>query len=96
MRHAYGNANVKPDGHVNTYGDINANSDPYCSGHSYTYSDGYSYRHTVTHADLRTRGHTWAVGYCPARATRSLSRWWMHRWNKYLRLRRWQFQRWLL
>ncbi len=88
MRHADGdpnvnvNANGKPD--VNAY----ANSDSYGCGFSYTYSDGYSW-HTVTHADLHTRGHTWAVGYCRARATRSLSRWWMHRWNKYLRVRRW-------
>ena len=90
MRHAYGNANVKPDG--NPYANINTNSDSYGSCHGYTYSDGYSLRHTVTHADLRTRRHTWAVGDRPARATRSLSRWWMHQWNKYLRLRRWQFQ----
>jgi len=89
MRHAYGNANCKPNG--NTYNNINTNSNSYGSCHSYTYSDGYSHshRHTVTHADLRTRGHTWAVGYCRARATCSLSRWWMHRWNKYLRLRWW-------
>ena len=86
MRDAYGNANLKPDG--NPYANINADSDAYRSGHSYTYSDGHSW-HTVTHADLRTRWHTWAVGYRPARATRSLSRWWMHQWNKYLRLRRW-------
>ena len=43
----------------------------------------------VTHADLHTRGHTWAVGYCLARASRSLSCRWMHRWNKYLRVWRW-------
>ena len=65
----------------------NANSDAHI--HPDGDSDGYSHRHTVTNADLRTRWHTWAVGYCPARATRSLSRWWMHRWNKYLRIRRW-------
>ena len=96
MRNAYGNAHVKPV--VNTYGyaysDSYAIVDAGCHGYTYSYDD--SHRHTVTHADLRTRGHTWAVGYCPAGATRSLSRWWMHRWNKYLCLRRWQFQRWLL
>lgn len=89
MRHAYGNADVKPN--VNTYGDGdgngngNINTNSYGSGHSYTYS--YS-RHTVTHTNLCTRGHTWAVGYCRARASRSLSRWWMHRWDKCLRIRR--------
>ena len=87
MRHAYGNANLKPDG--NTYGDANANSDSYGCGLGYTYSYSYSYRHTVTHADLRARWHTWSVGDCSARATRSLSRWWMHRWNKHLRVWRW-------
>jgi hypothetical protein len=88
MRHAYGNTYI--------HSDVNANGDAGCVGYanvdshsdSYTYSDGYSW-HTVTHADLRTRGHTRAMGYCSARATRSLSRWWMHRWNEYLRLRRW-------
>ena len=76
MRHANGNANVKPNG--NTYGDAYANSDSYGGGLSYTYSDSYSYRHTLTHADLRTWWHAWAVGYCSAGATRSLSRRWMH------------------
>ena len=47
---------------------------------AYGYTYGYSW-HTDTHADLRTRWHTWTMGNCPARATRSLSRWWMHRWN---------------
>jgi hypothetical protein len=88
MRHAYGNADVKPDRNGKPDGNAYANSNANGSGFSYTNSDGYSW-HTVTHADLRTRGHTWAVGYCRARATRSLSRWWMHRWNKYLRIRRW-------
>ena len=87
MRHADRNANLKPDG--NADGDAYANSDSYGGSLSYTYSDGYSYWHTDTHADLRTRWHTRAVGYCSARATRSLSCRWMHRRNKYLRLRRW-------
>ena len=87
MRHAYRNANCKSVG--NTYNNIHTNSDTYGSRHSYTYSDSYGHRHAVTHADLHTRGNTWAVGYCRARATCSLSRWWMHRRNKYLRLRRW-------
>ena len=83
MRHAYGNPNVEPK--RNTYGDINTNSDSYGSGLSYTYSDGYSW-HTVTHADLRTRGHTRAVGHVHAWAAGSLSCGWLHRWNKCLRL----------
>jgi hypothetical protein len=86
MRHAYGNANVKPD--WNTYGDINANSDANGGGLGYTNSDGYSHRHTVTHADVHTWWHTRAMGYCSTGATRSLSCWWMHRWNKHLRIRR--------
>ena len=87
MRHADRNANLKPDG--NTDGNAYTNSYTYGCGFNYTYSDGHSHRHTVTYADVRTRWHTRAVGYCPARATRSLSCRWMHRWNKYLRLRRW-------
>jgi hypothetical protein len=76
MRHAYGNTNDEPD--WNTYGDINANSDANGSGLGYTNSDDYSHRHTVTHADVRTWWHTRAMGYCSARATCSLSCWWMH------------------
>src|SRR5262249_2686537 len=86
-----GNANVEPDGI--TYGDAyaNSNSDGGCFGYTYrhSHSDSYSHRHTVTHPDLRARWHTRTVGYCCGRATCSLSRWWMHRWNKYLRIRRW-------
>ena len=52
MWHAYGNANVKPDGNANPYANINADSDSYGSLYSYTYSDGYS-GHTVTDTDLR-------------------------------------------
>jgi hypothetical protein len=86
MRHAYGNANGEPYSH--TYGDINANSNAYGygGGFRYTYSYSYNYRHTVTHADVHTWGHTRAVGYCRAGASRSLSFRWMHRWNKYLRV----------
>jgi hypothetical protein len=87
MRHAYGNANLKPDG--NTYLNAYANSDAYRCSLGYTYSHGYSYRHTVTHANVRTWWYTWAVGYCHARATGSLSRWRNDRWNKHLRVRRW-------
>ena len=87
MRLAYGNAHLKPVG--NTNGNAYANSDSYGGGFSYTYSDGYSYWHAVTHSDLRTRWHAWTMGYRGARATRSLSCWWMHRWNKHLRVWRW-------
>ena len=90
MRHAHGNANG--DGHIHSNGnsDSNSNSDSYGygGGFSYTYSDSYSW-HTVTHADVCTWGHTWAVGYCRAGTTGSLSRWWMHRWNICLRVRWW-------
>jgi len=55
----HGDSDFKSIGNVNTYGD------PYGSGLSYAYINGYnysySYRHTVTHANLRTRGHTRSV-----------------------------------
>ena len=53
MRHAYGNANVKPD--VNTYDDIYANSDAYGGRHSYAYSNGdiYGYANANSTSDVR-------------------------------------------
>jgi hypothetical protein len=83
MRLAYGNTNLKPKPYGN--GNLYTNADAYGGCFSYT----YSYRHTITHADVRTRWHTWAVGYCGTGASGTLSRWWNHRWNKRLCLRWW-------
>ena len=57
MRHAYGNANVKP--YVNTYDDIYANSDSYGGGYGYSYSyaysngDIYGYANANSNSDVR-------------------------------------------
>ena len=48
MWHAYGNANVKPNSNLNSYGNINTNSDPHGCGYSYTYSCW----HSDTYADV--------------------------------------------
>jgi len=46
MRYAYGYANVKPDGHTNSHGDINTNSHAHGGGFGYTYRRDDSYAYT--------------------------------------------------
>ena len=70
MRHAYGNANVKPD--VNTYDDIYANSDSYGGGYGYSYSYFYAYVESDRNSDWYTQLHAWLVCGCsPANARRA-------------------------
>lgn len=60
----WANADGDTNGVVDTYGNINPNSDPYGSGFGYTYFYGYTYTYggnANANAYVHTRRHAWGV-----------------------------------
>ena len=69
MRHAYGNANVKPDvnsySNINTNGDSNGNAYAYANCYGDVYADCYSYgdSNSYSHAYADSDGYVYPDSY---------------------------------